>query len=204
MEAFTYIWKNLTNKKKYVGYHKGREDDGYICSSHNDDFWTDFNNPENKWEREIVFRGLAKDAFEYEQKLLEGLKDNIHEFYNRGRQSTWIFTEDVLAKMRGRDTNGNKNGFFGKSHSSETKRKISRPGKLNSMFGRSAIAEQNLKWYTNGETTQLFPEGTQPDGFIFGRNDFVKSKEVECPSCKKIFSSRGMGRHIISCKKKVL
>ena len=31
-EAFTYILHNETNGKKYVGYHKGDENDGYICS----------------------------------------------------------------------------------------------------------------------------------------------------------------------------
>jgi hypothetical protein len=50
-EAFVYEWYNLTNGKSYIGYHKGNINDGYISSSHNQDFWNDFNNPKMKWER---------------------------------------------------------------------------------------------------------------------------------------------------------
>lgn len=37
------------------------------------------------------------------------------------------------------------------------------------MFGRSAVREQNLKWYTNGVEVRYLPEGTEPDGWIRGR-----------------------------------
>ena len=42
-------------------------------------------------------------------------------------------------------------------------------GKNNSMYGRSAISEQNLKWYTNGTKTIYCPEGDQPEGYRRGR-----------------------------------
>lgn len=32
-EAFVYEWSNHQNGMKYVGFHKGRPDDGYVCSS---------------------------------------------------------------------------------------------------------------------------------------------------------------------------
>lgn len=48
-------------------------------------------------------------------------------------------------------------------------------GKLNPMYGRSAVAEQNLKWYTNGKETIYVSEGTQPAGFTPGRN--IKSRK---------------------------
>ena len=35
-DSFVYIWHNISNGRKYVGYHKGTLDDGYICSSSND------------------------------------------------------------------------------------------------------------------------------------------------------------------------
>lgn len=43
MEAFVYCWYNQDTKKKYIGYHKGNVDDGYVSSSCNDRFWKDYN-----------------------------------------------------------------------------------------------------------------------------------------------------------------
>ena len=39
-------------------------------------------------------------------------------------------------------------------------------GDKNSMFGRSAPKENNLKWYTNGTKDIYVTEGTQPLGFL--------------------------------------
>lgn len=42
-------------------------------------------------------------------------------------------------------------------------------GANNPMFGRSAITEQRLRWYTDGNTTIYVTEGSQPKGFTRGR-----------------------------------
>lgn len=42
-------------------------------------------------------------------------------------------------------------------------------GKKNPMYGRSAIAENNMKWYTNGEVCKMYTEGKQPEGWTRGR-----------------------------------
>lgn len=42
-------------------------------------------------------------------------------------------------------------------------------GKKNPMFGRSAVTEQNLKWYTNGTDNLYISEGTQPADYRRGR-----------------------------------
>ena len=39
------------------------------------------------------------------------------------------------------------------------------------MYGRSAITEKNLKWYTNGKENKYITEGTQPNGFVRGRTN---------------------------------
>lgn len=57
--------------------------------------------------------------------------------------------------------------------SSTRKRNGSSAGINNNMYGRSAIREQNLRWYTNGAETIYVTEGTQPEGFIRGRK-YVK------------------------------
>ena len=200
MEAFTYIWHNTTIGKKYIGYHKGNEYDGYICSSKNDEFWSDWKNPNMIFEREITYRGDMKTAFEEEQFLLKDLKENSHLFYNLARQSNFIFTEEVLQKMRNKDRSGERNGFYGKTHTEESKLKSSKPGKENPMYGRSAITEQNLKWYTDGINTIYITEGTQPEGWILGRSNYKQSFEKECPKCGIILKARGLGIHKKYCK----
>jgi len=43
-------------------------------------------------------------------------------------------------------------------------------GQKNNMYGRSAVKENNLRWYTNGKDTIYVTEGTQPEGFVRGRS----------------------------------
>lgn len=97
--AFVYEWKNLTNNKSYIGYHKGRLDDGYISSSHNDSFWDDFNNKKMLWERVILFEGDKHECLKYEQDLLKNIDFSNGNYYNRARGANIIFTEDVIKKM---------------------------------------------------------------------------------------------------------
>jgi hypothetical protein len=47
--------------------------------------------------------------------------------------------------------------------------KHDKSGKNNPMYGRSAVTEKNLKWYTNGVDNLYVTEGTQPDDYRRGR-----------------------------------
>lgn len=42
-------------------------------------------------------------------------------------------------------------------------------GQNNPMYGKSAIKDRNLKWYTNGIENKFLSENTQPTGWIRGR-----------------------------------
>lgn len=42
-------------------------------------------------------------------------------------------------------------------------------GENNQMFGRSAIKENNMKWYNNGEKEIFVPENSNPIGYDFGK-----------------------------------
>lgn len=42
-------------------------------------------------------------------------------------------------------------------------------GEKNPMFGRSAIKEKNMKWYTNGKFDKMFVENEEPEGWVRGR-----------------------------------
>ena len=71
MESFVYKWTNKTLDKIYIGFHKGTENDGYVCSSASEKFWNDFNNAEYIWQREILYKGTMKECQEYESLLLD-------------------------------------------------------------------------------------------------------------------------------------
>jgi len=98
-DSFVYIWKNLTDNKTYIGYHKGDVDDGYICSSKSDTFWDDFYNENKKWKREVIFEGSSDDCLKYEQNLLKDIDLNDESIYNNGRGAEVIFTDEVKGKM---------------------------------------------------------------------------------------------------------
>lgn len=123
MEAFVYQWTNLTNNKKYIGYHKGAIDDGYICSSSSSIFWEDFKNPNMKWERQILAEGTKEACLKIEQKILKEINLRSDEFYNNARGAEIIFTDEVKEKIRQHHIGGS-SGMKGKKHSEETKKKI--------------------------------------------------------------------------------
>jgi len=62
----------------------------------------------------------------------------------------------------------------GKPKSEQHKKSLSKnhydcSGINNPMYGRSAIKEKNLKWYTNGLENKFIPENTQPNEWYRGR-----------------------------------
>jgi hypothetical protein len=42
-------------------------------------------------------------------------------------------------------------------------------GTKNPMYGRSAIVEQNIRWYNNGTENKYVKAGTEPAGYVLGR-----------------------------------
>jgi hypothetical protein len=73
-------------------------------------------------------------------------------------------------------------------------------GSKNSMFGRSAIVEQNIRWYNNGVNNIYVSEGTQPNGFEPGR--IINYKKPHKESTKALIS-KANGRACISPKGEV-
>jgi hypothetical protein len=121
-DSFVYIWTNKTNGRKYVGYHKGTLDDGYISSTSNDNFWKDFDYDE--FEREIIFEGTRDECLKYEQDYLKSIAISSDEWYNNARGAEIIFTQEVKDKIRNHHL-GKPSGMLGKNHSEKTKLKIS-------------------------------------------------------------------------------
>jgi len=96
-EAFVYCWTNLTNGKKYVGYHKGDVDDGYICSSKSNLFWQDWKSCD--WSRQIIAFGSCEECVKLEYSILNKLDLTSDEWYNNSKGGGIIFTEEVKSKM---------------------------------------------------------------------------------------------------------
>jgi hypothetical protein len=65
-------------------------------------------------------------------------------------------------------------------------------GNKNPMFGRSAVKEKNLKWYTNGEENIYVTEDTQPKGFYSGRSNLKRKPHSE--ETKNLMSRNRKGR----------
>jgi len=80
--SFVYILTNQSSGKIYIGYHKGSEDDSYVCSSRNWEFWRDYSDPKMHFKREIVFRGSRQECQEKESELLSEFydKDSCYNF----------------------------------------------------------------------------------------------------------------------------
>lgn len=97
-DCFVYCWTNLDNNKKYVGYHKGKIDDGYICSSRSEIFWQDWKNC--KWKRQIIAEGNMEECVKLEKIILENIDISSDEWYNNSRGGSIVFTEEVRKKMR--------------------------------------------------------------------------------------------------------
>lgn len=62
-------------------------------------------------------------------------------------------------------------------------------GSKNSMFGRSTVVENNLRWYNNGTKNIYVPEGTHPEFFVPGR--IIKYKKPHTEETKTKLSQYG-------------
>jgi len=76
-------------------------------------------------------------------------------------------SKDVKKLWESRDEEYRKS--FGEKISKTMKENKCGVGEKNSMYGRSAVSENNLKWYNDGERNIYVTEDTQPTGFSRGR-----------------------------------
>ncbi len=117
MDSFVYKWTNITLNKIYIGFHKGSEDDGYICSSGSNEFWDDFNNPNYVWEREILFKGGMKECQLSESKLLDAIDIKSPLVYNNRNNIMFNITDSVREKLKKSAINRGQNPEYRKAQS---------------------------------------------------------------------------------------
>ena len=100
MDSFVYQWTNLTLNKIYIGFHKGTEDDGYICSSSSVTFWEEYHNPLYSWERVILYRGTMSECQILESNLLNNLDITSDSVYNNKNNLMFNLNDEVRAKLK--------------------------------------------------------------------------------------------------------
>jgi hypothetical protein len=100
MDSFVYRWTNITLNKIYIGWHKGKENDGYVCSSASKQFWEDYNNPAYKWQREILFQGIMPECQTLESQLLDSVDITSESIYNNRNNLMFNLNDEVRAKLK--------------------------------------------------------------------------------------------------------
>lgn len=110
---FVYKTTNIINGKEYTGYHgTDNLDDGYLGSGKLLKRAIEKYGPESFIREILEFFDNPKDAFEYEKKIVN------EEYVKRDDTYNLSIGGNVCILY------GESNGFYGKSHSNETKSKI--------------------------------------------------------------------------------
>ena len=78
-ESFLYMWINKDTDKKYIGKHRGKPDDGYVCSS--ESFMAEYNECPSRFIRTILAYGTDQEMLELETILLLQLKTRMSPMY---------------------------------------------------------------------------------------------------------------------------
>ena len=121
MNSFVYKWTNITLDKIYIGWHKGTEDDGYICSSASAQFWDDFNNPKYKWKREILHKGTMPECQLIESQLLDSIDITLDTVYNNKNNLMFNLNDEVRSKLKTSALKRGEDPEYRKAQSERTK-----------------------------------------------------------------------------------
>ena len=129
MEAFVYCWTNMDTGQKYVGYHKGSTDDGYVCSSKY--MLAEYEKNPDVFSRQIIAEGDMDDMYALETAILKSVDAKCNEeYYNRHNNHSYLLTEETMKKMvdtrRARGSyDSEANPMFGRSHTPDARAKMS-------------------------------------------------------------------------------
>ena len=147
-EAFVYKWTNMITGAFYVGYHKGSQDDGYVCSSKSDRFWDDFKNPNFVWKRKILFEGTTEDCIKEEYKILNEL--NLHDelVYNNNKGGGIVFNHEVREKMAKRKLGKKRPPITEETRKRMSDAKMGKTYSLEARANMSAGMKGRIPWNT--------------------------------------------------------
>ena len=117
MHHFIYETTNLINNKKYIGKHSTDNiDDGYLGSGKILLRAINKYGKENFQRKILLIVGSEEDAYYYEEKLVTTEIIESDDYYNIHTGGCGFNSNDIK---------GEKNPFYGKHHTEETKKKLS-------------------------------------------------------------------------------
>jgi len=201
MEAFVYCWFDNLTKKKYIGYHRGTEDDGYVCSSKS--MLKNYQERPLDFTREILKYGTEDEMRAYEIQLLTEL-DAAHsaEYYNLNNGGYHIvFTPEVRDKMSKarigvEPANKGVYGVVKQSKESNAKRSKTMRGKKKTPETIERMKEAQRK---RDNTNR--PRGWKQSEKQKRAASLALSKTSKCPQCGKEGKHGNMIRwHYDNCK----
>lgn len=232
MYHFVYTTVNLINNKQYIGVHSTDNiDDGYLGSGKLLIRAIRKYGADNFKVINRVFFEYKEEAFIFERKIVNEQIVNDPNYYNlkqggKGGKEKGHKCSDNLKKYISEINSGEGNFMYGKSHSDETKSKISkkrkgqratdevrkkmsdsRKGSGNSMYGKHHTEETKLI-ISNKQKGKR----TKEDNHFYGKShtaetkqrlsDIAKSRpKKKCKYCNKEFSLLNYNRwHGDNCK----
>lgn len=168
-EAFVYEWTNIENGKKYIGYHKGTSDDGYVCSSKS--MLEDYNKNSKVFRRKIIAFGQSDEMYSLENSLLKQVNAATNpKYYNKTNGFTRIHFDDEMKKRKSLKLSGSKWYTDG---TNDKQVLVDEEVPNGYRKGRSNFSQFDSVWYNNGlKETKVYKGTKSPDGFTKGRLNF--------------------------------
>lgn len=202
MDSFVYRWTNTTLNKIYIGWHKGAEDDGYVCSSASEQFWEDYHNPSYKWTREILFKGTMPECQLLESHMLDSVDITSENIYNNRNNLMFNLNDAVRAKLKAAALKRGENPEYRKSQAERTRAQwASNPER------RRIQSEKAKKQVMTDETKEKIRlaranQVITKESRLKSADTIKNAPDVVCPHCgtKGRYLGSMMKKHFDNCK----
>lgn len=196
-EAFVYRWSDRRDGKFYIGYHKGSQDDGYVCSSKS--MLAEYHSRPYDFERSVIFYGSDAECRAHEIAILNSVNAASNPLYynlNNGGYHI-VFTDEVRKKM---SISASKRKSYpcwlkGKKMPDEMKLKIS-----NSLRGKPK-SDQTRKRMSDAQSKIPRAGGFKQSDFQKKAASVALTATAQCVICGKIDRKGAITRyHNENCK----
>lgn len=97
LSSFVYCWTDKATSKLYVGFHKGNEDDGYICSSKN--MLAEYNARPHDFSRQVMAKGTYDDCRAFEIAVIKAMLAGNVPCYNLNAGGAIVYTDEIRRKI---------------------------------------------------------------------------------------------------------
>lgn len=212
-DSFVYCWTDHRDNKFYFGYHKGNENDGYVCSSKL--MMEQYKTRPQDFTREIIAKGFSQECHDLETAILQTIDaKHMKNVYNQTNGNWEYVFKGHTAESRNKISIANK----GKRATPETIEKLSKSHKgvqakeKHPMWGRKGIDNPNFGKHRSLDTIQKLSKAQTGKHFAeevkkkMSETRTGKShprKKTTCPYCGLYGDSAGLTRyHFDNCKNK--